>query len=170
MLSQTADYALRAAVHLGQAYPRSRTTRQIAKATGVPSGYLAKVLQALSRAGLVTSQRGVHGGFVLQRPPKEMSALEVLEVVDPVRRIRSCPLKLPEHSEQLCRLHRQLDDAIAGIETAFRNSSIADLSSTDPAHAPLCELRSNGESTSVDGENPDDTLRPRLLTEGETPR
>ena len=64
MISQTAEYALRAIVYLaGQELPQ--TTQQIAATTRVPAGYLSKVLQALARGGLVHSQRGLHGGFTL---------------------------------------------------------------------------------------------------------
>ena len=58
MISQTAEYALRAIVFLAdQAEPR--TTQQIAAATRVPPSYLSKVMQALSRARVVHSQRGL---------------------------------------------------------------------------------------------------------------
>ena len=75
MISRTAEYALRAVVVLGLNPVGLRTTQQIALQTRVPSGYLAKVLQALSRGGLVVSQRGQNGGFVLSRPLEELTIL-----------------------------------------------------------------------------------------------
>ncbi len=127
MLSQTAEYALRAAVYLAEVDPEPRTARQIAEAIQVPPGYLSKVLQALSRAGLVQSQRGLGGGFRLEKPATELTVLDIIRVVDPFRRIRSCPLELPEHADQLCPLHQQLDDAMAAIEASFRSATIADM-------------------------------------------
>ncbi|MEO6809766.1 MAG: Rrf2 family transcriptional regulator, partial [Isosphaeraceae bacterium] len=67
MISQTAEYALRAIVFLGGHVGRPATTRQIAATTKVPVGYLSKVLQSLGKAGLVDAQRGLHGGYVLAR-------------------------------------------------------------------------------------------------------
>ncbi|NUQ01687.1 MAG: Rrf2 family transcriptional regulator, partial [Armatimonadetes bacterium] len=94
MISQTAEYALRAIVCLA-AQPEGRlTTPQIAGATRVPAGYLSKVLQLLGRAGLVRSQRGLGGGFVLARPAELISVLDVVNAVDPIQRITGCPLEL----------------------------------------------------------------------------
>jgi len=118
---------LRAVVFLGEQYGSPCTTRHIAEATQVPNGYLSKVLQALSRGGLVRSRRGLHGGFELERPPADVSLLDVVQVVEPLRRVRSCPLELPEHADQLCPLHRRLDDALALIETCFKSTTVADL-------------------------------------------
>lgn len=132
MLSQTSEYALRAAAFLAREEGIPHTAQEIAAATQVPAGYLAKVLQQLARAGVVRSQRGVGGGFVLARPPDAVSVLEVLNVVDPIQRIARCPLGLPEHAEVLCALHRKLDDAYAVVEASFRDSSLADLVRTSP--------------------------------------
>ena len=56
LLSQTVEYALRAAVHLARE-SGGCTSEEIARATKVPSAYLAKVMQSLGRAGLVRSRR-----------------------------------------------------------------------------------------------------------------
>lgn len=127
MISQTAEYALRAAVFLAEHGEHRWTTQQIAELTQVPAGYLAKVMQNLARAGLVESQRGVHGGFNLLRSPEEISILEVLEAVDPPQRIRECPLHLKSHKDRLCPLHERLDETMAMIEDAFRRSTLAEL-------------------------------------------
>jgi hypothetical protein len=59
IISRTAEYALRAVVHLaaGEDESASQTVGQIAEGTRVPAGYLAKVLQSLSRSGIIVSQR-----------------------------------------------------------------------------------------------------------------
>lgn len=125
MISQTAEYALRATVFLAEQYALPSTTQQIADATHVPAGYLSKTLQQLVRAGIVTSQRGLNGGFVLARHPDRLSLFDVVHVVDPSRRIRTCPLGI--HGTNLCALHRQLDDAARQMEETFRRVSVADL-------------------------------------------
>ena len=112
------------------------TTPRLAQLTRVPPGYLSKVLQRLGRADLVRAQRGVGGGFTLARHPKEISVLDVVNAVDPVRRIRECPLRIGAHGRQLCALHRRMDDALAMLERTFAETRIEDvLRST---RAPLC--------------------------------
>ena len=127
MFSSTTEYALRAVVYLANNPAAPRTAQQIAEVTRVPPGYISKVLQDLVRAGLTDSRRGPNGGFTLTRDPAKISVLEVINAVDPIKRIRECPLGLPSHGKDLCKLHRRLDDAIAHIETAFARSTIAQL-------------------------------------------
>jgi len=135
VISQTAEYALRAMAHLARKPEQPATNQEIAEATQVPSGYLAKVLQGLARAGLIVSRRGTKGGFVLARHPDEISILEVLQAVDPIRRIEACPLGLAEHAERLCPLHRRLDEAYSLVEETFRNTTLADVA--DPTTPSL---------------------------------
>jgi Rrf2 family protein len=141
MFSQTSEYALRVIVYLAGCNGEPATNRVIAAGTLVPQGYLAKVLQTLSRAGMVKSQRGLHGGTVLARDPHTLTLFDVVQAVDPIRRIESCPLALLAHGKQLCPLHTRLDQAIGGIEKILRNSTIADLMESKSKHRPLalCE-------------------------------
>jgi Rrf2 family transcriptional regulator, nitric oxide-sensitive transcriptional repressor len=127
MISQTAEYALRAVVYLAEQDGQSRTIQQIARATQVPAGYLSKVMQELARHGLVHSQRGLGGGFTLTRLPAEITVYDVVQAVDPIQRIRQCPLGKPEHAENLCPLHRRLDEAAATVEESFRCSRISEM-------------------------------------------
>lgn len=136
MFSQTAEYALRAMVCMAN-MGRSLTTSEIAEHTQVPSGYLSKVLQALGRADLVAGQRGLHGGFSLTRPPSEITILDVVNAVDPIRRITRCPLDLKAHARGLCPLHRKLDDALAVIEASFSAHTLEDLMTPESSAYPL---------------------------------
>ncbi len=132
MFSNTAEYALRAIVFLAADPAKPATALEIAAATKVSSGYLAKVLQNLGRAGLVIAQRGPTGGFTLARTPDKISVLDVVNAVDPIHRITECPLHIPSHAVKLCKLHARLDYAIGLVETAFRESSIAEMLETSP--------------------------------------
>jgi Rrf2 family transcriptional regulator, nitric oxide-sensitive transcriptional repressor len=140
MISQTVEYALRAVVYLADQAPAARTTQQIAEVTRVPPAYLAKVLQSLARAELVHSQRGLHGGFTLTRPAAELTIWDVVDGVEPLRRIRECPLGLQSHRLRLCPLHKKLDDALATIEQVFRGTTIADVLSEPTTSKPLCSF------------------------------
>lgn len=138
MLSQTVEYALRAVVHLADQAPDARTTEQIADVTKVPQAYLSKVLQALNRAGIVRSQRGVGGGVALVKSPAKLTILEVVNAVDPIERIKTCPLGLEAHGVRLCPLHRRMDDALAMVETAFRKTTLAEVLAEPTRSKPLC--------------------------------
>jgi Rrf2 family transcriptional regulator, nitric oxide-sensitive transcriptional repressor len=138
VISQTTEYALRAVVWLAANPDKPLTAQQIAEATRVPAGYLAKVLQGLSRAGLLHSQRGLGGGFTLARSPTQLTMWEVVQAVDPLRRIRECPLGFEAHADKLCPLHEQLDTAIAAIEKMFTACKISKLIDPSNPSWPLC--------------------------------
>lgn len=141
MISQTAEYALRAIVFLADHEGTSYTSDRISGSTRVPVGYLSKILQGLVRAGLVRSQRGPYGGFTLARPSTELSVYEVVQAVDPIHRIHVCPLDLDTHGANLCPLHRLLDNVAASVEGSFRKVTIASLLLDRAASShPLCEF------------------------------
>lgn len=139
VISQTAEYALRAVVWLAQRPGEPQTTRQLAAGTHVSSSYLPKVLQPLGRAEIISSQRGIKGGYSLSRRPEDLSVLEVVSCVDPIKRINVCPLGIPSHNGTLCPLHKMLDDAIAATELRFSEVTIANLLRQETGATPLCD-------------------------------
>ncbi len=139
MISQTVEYALRAIVTIAQHEGQPCTAKKLAKITQVPLPYLSKLMQGLVRGGLVTSQRGLHGGFLLTTAPASLTILDVVNAVDPIKRIRQCPLNLQSHGTNLCPLHRRLDDAMAATEKVFRETTVAEMLSQPGSVTPLCE-------------------------------
>src|SRR5205823_711202 len=135
---------LRAMLILAQGEDRAHTVQEIARSSRVPLDYLAKILNCLARVGLVTAQRGRGGGFQPARSADEITILEVIAAVDPIQRIRTCPLGLAAHGENLCPLHRKLDDAMRIVEEAFASTNLHSLlgepsSATKlPVAYPLC--------------------------------
>lgn len=83
-VSTRGDYASRAllslALHAETFGPT--TVRDLAERTGLPQPYLEQILLALKGAGLVRSKRGVGGGYILARPPEEISLAEIIRAVD----------------------------------------------------------------------------------------
>lgn len=140
MFSQTVEYALRAVVCLAVPPPRPWKTSDIAEKTKVPPAYLSKVLQELVRAGLVHSQRGAGGGMTLARDSAEITILDVVNAVEPIQRITTCPLDLKSHGVRLCPLHRRMDNALAHVESALRSSTLAELLAEPTMSTPLCEV------------------------------
>ena len=136
-------------MHLASEAPRARTTDQIATATQVPRAYLSKVIQSLCRAGLARSQRGMGGGVTLTKGPENLTILEVVNAVDPIQRIHTCPLDLAAHGTHLCPLHRRVDDALKMVEQAFARTTLAEVLADPSRSIPLCnfprETKNSGE-------------------------
>jgi Rrf2 family protein len=153
MISQTVEYSLRAAVALAQSGATPCTAQRLSEITDVPRPYLAKVMQELVRTGIVKSRRGLHGGFELARSPTDLTIWDIVEAVEPLQRIRKCPLRINSHSGGLCPLHRRLDDAMELVETSFRATTLAELLEDAAGRSPLCE-RTNLVSVNVVVPNP----------------
>lgn len=109
MIPLTGLYAIRALAVLGN----NPTTgyiaaSRLAKTVGAPPNYLGKLLQVLTRRGLVISQKGYSGGFRLARPASEITLGEVVECLQPLDRWWGCLLGKGECSElHQCAVHKQ---------------------------------------------------------------
>ena len=139
MFSQTTEYALRAMALLAYEPGELVPTPTIASETKVPATYLAKVLQMLANAELITGKRGVGGGYRLTRPADQVSLLEVIDAVAPIRRINVCPLGLTDHGSNLCPLHRKMDQAAKMMIDHFSGVMLADLINQKDGSKPLCD-------------------------------
>jgi Rrf2 family protein len=140
MLSQSVDYALRAVVYLATRMDGHATTEEVAERTKVNAPYLAKILQLLVKKGILKSQRGVGGGVALVKSPETLTILEVVSAVEPIRRIRHCPLGLESHGPRLCPLHSRLDAAYASVEAAFGSTTVAEVLAEPTESIPLCDF------------------------------
>lgn len=147
LLSEAAEYGLRAVTLLAQRPGETLKSREIAEATHSAPGYLVKVLQALSRAEVLSARRGSTGGFCLERQPTTLTVLEVVSAIDPIERIRSCPLGLKEHAECLCPLHQKMDEALAALERDFGQTTIHDLLIDASATSRRCSALSVDRGT-----------------------
>jgi Rrf2 family protein len=132
MFSQTVEYALRAMVQLANEAPEASTTQNIAEATKVPGAYLAKVLQSLRRAGLITSRRGVGGGVKLARIPKKISLLDVINAVEPLERSVDGPKRA---GGTLAALNGKLDTMLGQLQKSCASTSLADVARRPAAKA-----------------------------------
>ncbi|MEE9403697.1 MAG: Rrf2 family transcriptional regulator [Algisphaera sp.] len=146
-MSSTIEYALRAVVWLADHDERPQTTAKIADGTKMPPSYLSKVLQGLSRNGLVKSQRGLHGGFSLAVDANTLTVLDVVNAIEPMQRILTCPLGLSTHGKKLCALHQSLDDIMADTEKAFAAQTIGALLDRPGKSKPLCNVTVKGKTT-----------------------
>jgi Rrf2 family cysteine metabolism transcriptional repressor len=119
-LSVKSDYAARAVLWLAQHYPEgvARTVEDMATEQGIPANYLVQILIELKSKQIVKSQRGKEGGYLLARPPGEITFGDVLrcvhgEVFDaPALSDAQCP---PELRNSWKLLQKTLDQAADSI-------------------------------------------------------
>ena len=90
-LTKKADYGLMALKYLAE-HPESLalSAKDIADTYGIPAQLLAKILQRLTKTGLLRSHAGMNGGYALSRDPRQISAFEVIHAIDGPLFITSC--------------------------------------------------------------------------------
>ena len=130
LFSKTCEYGLQAMLYLA-----ARTTngpilqREISDELGIPSDFLGKVLQSLTRCGLVSSQKGRNGGFRLAKPPEEISPLEIINAIDGPAVLHECVLGFPSCSDSSpCPVHRQWGGVRLAITEMLQNQNLQQLS------------------------------------------
>ncbi|HEX6135431.1 MAG TPA: Rrf2 family transcriptional regulator [Longimicrobiales bacterium] len=129
MLSQTAEYALRAVLYLARGPKRKAIPADaIARALGAPANYLAKTLNVMARAGIVAGLRGPTGGFVLLRDPAELTIAEVIGTFDEPVAEPMCLLGgRPCDPTQPCEAHRHWTGVLAAMRAPLTATTVADL-------------------------------------------
>lgn len=121
MVSQTAEYALHAVLFLASAGGGPAVAQDIAEATGVPKGYLHKILRRLGRAGILGSQRGVGGGYVLLKPASQISVLQII-------RATNVPAKEANaNGTDTDPVHRLIAVAAERVDDVFDSTTVQDL-------------------------------------------
>jgi Rrf2 family protein len=129
MLSQTAEYALRAVLAVAEAESAQPVgAARLAARLGIPQNYLSKTLHQLARAGVLESTRGKAGGFRLARPAARISLLEVVSPFDDVTGRKTCLMGQPVCSDHnSCAAHARWKDVAERTAEFFRDTTIADL-------------------------------------------
>jgi Rrf2 family protein len=128
-LSRTAEYALRTTACLARLTANSRVrAKDLAPLAGVPLPYLSKILRRLTASGLLTSQKGHHGGFALARRPDEIRFVDVLRAVDFEPAADHCLFGWENcDAANPCPLHPEWADLKETIEQWARSRTLADV-------------------------------------------
>lgn len=125
-ISEAASLALHTMGILAVETHRLVSTHEIAQRLRVSEAHLAKVMQRLGRAGLVRSQRGPKGGFALERPPEEITLLDVYEATEGPLTQRKCLLSKPMCNGN-CILGGLLESLGSQVRDYFANTRLSDL-------------------------------------------
>jgi Rrf2 family protein len=134
-LTRAADYAVRVMVHLATLPVHERALLPaLAEATGAPESFLSKVLQALSRAKLITSRRGQSGGFEILPRGREASMREVIEAIDGPIFLNVCLISERACGREMwCPAHPVWAQAQQAMLDVLSKALIADMASQVPA-------------------------------------
>ena len=126
-VSSKAHYGLRMMTELAKAYGNGpMSLAEVARIESLPLAYLEQLAGALRRGGLVEATRGVHGGYVLKRPPAEISVLDVVTLVDG----EVAPVECVAHGYETGSCMREGECASRGLWQKLKRSIDAVLSQT----------------------------------------
>ncbi len=131
MLSQTAEYALRAVLYLADHCdegPVPVRVDEIAGDLGIPANYLSKTLQTLVKDRVLRSVRGPRGGFCLARTPDQVTLYDVIAPYGDLDADRKCLLGRPECSDRNpCPAHHTWKATSDQLAAFFRTTTLADV-------------------------------------------
>jgi Rrf2 family protein len=129
LYSKSAEYAIRAFVHLSQV-PEGKfaMVKNIAKEEEIPAHFLAKILQQLARKGLLRSSKGPTGGFVLRQKAEDISLKDIVMALDGLSDYEKCASGLAEcNDDQPCGMHDAWNALRTRIIGYLEQTSIADI-------------------------------------------
>ena len=134
-ISTRGRYAARVMVLLASSPDGSLTKHEIARAEDITPAYVQQLMMALRLAGLVRSVRGRLGGFVLARPPEQISVADVLAAVE--GNIMPAPCRVATHCDRFdaCPTRPLWERAASMLQELFSGTTIADLAREN---APDC--------------------------------
>ncbi|MHB0870323.1 MAG: RrF2 family transcriptional regulator [Chloroflexota bacterium] len=128
-ITRRADYAVRTMLQVAESDGGSTVlTQEVASRQGIPGPFLAKIVLALTRGGLLRSRRGTGGGIVLARPADQITLLQIVEAVDGPIAVNSCVLWPDECARVgICPVHEIWCEAQSLLADRLRGTTVADL-------------------------------------------
>ncbi len=124
-ITQEADYAFRIVRCLAAEGQKMGSTR-ISECAGIPHRFTFKILRKLTHAGITASIRGKGGGYLLDQEPKDITLLDIVEIIDGPVLINKClepEYECSMHTETLCSLHLTIGKISETIRDELRKVS-----------------------------------------------
>jgi Rrf2 family protein len=131
MISNSSKYAIKAVLYLAlNSHEKKRVmVKHIAAPINVPQAYLAKLLQELSRAHIISSMKGPKGGFFLSTSDRLHSIMDIVSVIDGEKRLHACVLSLEKcNAEKPCPLHKMISPTKSKFLRQLTDKSIDEFS------------------------------------------
>jgi len=134
MLSNTCKYAIRAVIFLAINNSENKKIgiKEISKELKIPSPFLGKILQMLAKQKLLNSTKGPNGGFGLAKPAKEISLLNIIEIIDGLDLFSDCIIGLSSckqtgNNDLHCPIHRRYEPIGIQLYELFNTETIEHL-------------------------------------------
>ena len=136
MPTNRTDYGIRALIYLANHQGTHAKAADIGAAMDIPTGFLQQVLQELQRGRLVSSRSGPSGGYLLARPPEDITILEIVEALEGPLQTSECALRGgPCHWDEVCAMHWVWSSARTALSDSLRAATLARVASDDRALA-----------------------------------
>lgn len=132
MLSNTSKYAIRAVIYLAlyATAEKKKGLKEISSDLGIPTPFLGKILQVLSRQQILDSSKGPNGGFALKKAAVDISIMDIVDIIDGSGAFNLCLIRSETCStENPCSLHDAVEAYRKGLRSTLLTESIADLAS-----------------------------------------
>ncbi len=141
-ISKLTDYATVILAMLAEEPVRVQTAAHLSERTHIAGPTVSKLLKQLQRAGLVSSTRGLHGGYQLARPASEISAASILDALEGPLALTDCSVGHGQCGiEETCRVGRAWQRLNLAIRRSLHEVTLAQLAGLDPVqpHLPVVE-------------------------------
>lgn len=129
IFSRACEYGIRAALYLSST-PEGQPVqvRDVAKALDIPPAFLSKVVQSLTRRGILQSQKGPGGGISAAKSPREVRVIDIVEAIDGLALTEVCVLGIPNCSDEMpCPFHEEWGKVRNEILSMLEGKSLAEL-------------------------------------------
>ena len=148
-LTNLADYGVVLMCRMAKAPALLHSAQNLGQATGIPVPTVSKILGALSKAGLLTSQRGLKGGFKMARGPIEVSVADIIEAIDGPIALTNCIEKAPGDCcyETGCAMRPHWQIINGAVKHALDGISLDEIA-TSPAPFSFGDLAFEGKPAS----------------------
>jgi Rrf2 family protein len=132
-ISQKLEYACRALAQLAKHHDGKTLTRleDLAQREAVSANFLVQILNDLRRAGLVDSRRGKTGGYLLNKPPAEVTLRQIVDAVDPA--LLQCTVS--KEGQSGASIHHAWEQISASLRLALEQTTLETLA--NPSGGPM---------------------------------
>lgn len=129
VITRATEYAIRTVIYLAQ-QPRNEVVlkKDICRTQGVTPAFLTKILQPLIKIGIVSSQRGVGGGFLLAKDPEQITLLDIFQAQEGDLKLNHCLIDSEFCARDVfCAAHEVWEEAQQELSNVLLRHSIADI-------------------------------------------
>lgn len=136
VITRATEYAIRTIIYLAK-HPKGEIVlkKNICRTQEVTPAFLTKILQPLIKVGIVSSQRGVGGGFLLNKSAEEITLLDILEAEEGPLRLNHCLVEKGIcQRDALCSAHKVWEEAQNSMIAVLQRHNVAELVQQEAEH------------------------------------